>query len=89
MLSQILESVNKRYVNSVKGDYWKGSYFEDIVKLTNDERGKWGEHLFRDLIKYPTIEMPVMWDADKNTDPVMVCMTCLLSLTVERDYVLK
>ena len=39
MLSQILESVNKRYVNSVKGDYWKGSYFEDIVKLTNDERG--------------------------------------------------
>ena len=25
--------------------------------------------LFRDLIKYPTIEMPV-WDADKNTDPV-------------------
>ena len=70
MLSQILESVNKRYVNSVKGDYWKGSYFEDIVKLTNDERGKWGEHLFRDLIKYPTIEMPVMWDADKNTDPV-------------------
>ena len=69
MLSQILESVNKRYVNSVKGDYWKGSYFEDIVKLTNDERGKWGEHLFRDLIKYPTIEMPVMWDEDKNTDP--------------------
>ena len=69
MLSQILESVNKRYVNSVKGDYWKGSYFEDIVKLTNDERGKWGEHLFRDLIKYPTIQMPVMWDEDKNTDP--------------------
>ena len=70
MLSQILEGVNKKYVNSVKGDYWKGSYFEDIVKLTNDERGKWGEELFRDLIKYPTIEMPVMWDADKNTDPV-------------------
>ena len=70
MLSQILEGVNKKYVNSVKGDYWKGSYFEDIVKLTNDERGKWGEELFRDLIKYPKIEMPVMWDADKNTDPV-------------------
>mgnify|MGYP001158623993 FL=1 len=69
MLSQILESVNKKYVNSVKGDYWEGSHFEDIVKLTNDERGKWGEELFRDLIKYPTIEMPVMWDADKNTDP--------------------
>lgn len=68
MFSQILESVNEKYVNSVKGDYWKGSSFEDIVKLTNDERGKWGEHLFHDLIKSP--EMPVIWDEDKNTDPL-------------------
>lgn len=40
-------------VNKLRNrNYWKGSFFEEIVKLSNDERGKWGEETFINLLNH-------------------------------------
>ena len=49
-------------------DLWKGSPFEPLIKLTNDERGRWGEKfLFRSINEVAKIES--RWDGDSNTRP--------------------
>jgi hypothetical protein len=49
--------------------YWKGSLFEEVVQLSNDERGKWGEKTFYDLIKFLT-PYDVQWDEDQNINNI-------------------
>lgn len=46
--------------------YWKGSVFEEIRELSNDERGRWGEKLIYELISQCT-DFSVYWDQDSNT----------------------
>ena len=49
-----------------KSTYWTGSFFEEVVKLSTDYKGKYGEELMRNIIlKYTDI--PVQWDEDSNT----------------------
>ena len=46
--------------------YWSGSIFESVTQFSTDYKGKFGEELLFNYIKKHT-EIPVQWDADKNT----------------------
>lgn len=46
-------------------DYWNGSIFEEVVELSNDERGKWGERTLFEWIRDLT-DLNASWDEDKN-----------------------
>jgi len=62
----ILTETVRCAVNKLRNrNYWKGSFFEEIVKLSNDERGKWGEENFYKFIKSLT-SYSVEWDEDRN-----------------------
>lgn len=64
--TSILNETISDYVLKLRSrNYWKGSIFEEIVQLSNDERGKWGEELFYKLVKTFT-PYNVEWDEDKN-----------------------
>ena len=63
--SQLIPSLLENYKNS--SSYWSGSYFEEVVKLSTDGKGKFGEQLIFELIKKHT-EFPVQWDEDSNTN---------------------
>lgn len=66
VLSVLNNSINVAVDSS--NDSWKGSIFEPLTKLSNDERGKWGESFLFDLIlKEAKIEST--WDGDSNTRP--------------------
>lgn len=59
------ETVNDAVKKLRQRNYWKGSYFEEIVQLSNDERGKWGEETLYKFIKALTSH-DVAWDEDQN-----------------------
>jgi hypothetical protein len=60
------ETIKEAIENS--NDSWKGSPFEPLTKLTNDERGRWGEKfLFRIIKEVAGIDST--WDGDCNTRP--------------------
>lgn len=65
----LIKNLNGKYTKSTKANYWDNSIFRDIVKLTNDERGRWGEELLFELVKEYT-DFNVYWDCDKNTNPL-------------------
>lgn len=50
---------------SKRESYWKGSVFEEIRELSNDERGRWGEKLLYELMSQHNIN--AVWDQDSNT----------------------
>jgi len=63
----ILDETIKEAIDN-SNDSWKGSPFEPLTRLTNDERGKWGENfLFRIITEVAKIEST--WDGDCNTRP--------------------
>ena len=63
----ILENSIEEAVNASPNS-WKGSTFERLTKLSNDERGKWGERfLFNVILRVAEIEST--WDGDCNTRP--------------------
>ena len=63
----ILDETIKEAVDN-SSDYWKGSPFEPLTQLTNDERGRWGEKfLFRTINEVAKIQSS--WDGDCNTRP--------------------
>ena len=63
----ILDETIKEAVDN-SNDSWKGSPFEPLTKITNDERGRWGEKfLFRIISEIAEIESN--WDGDANTRP--------------------
>jgi len=66
VLTILEETIQEAVLNS--NDSWKGSYFEPLTKITNDERGRWGEKfLFRIISEVAKIESS--WDGDCNTRP--------------------
>ena len=67
-IRSIIDETIKEALENRK-DTWKGSPFEELVtRLTNDERGKWGEKfLFRTINEVAKIKSS--WDGDCNTRP--------------------
>ena len=61
------QTINEAVSHSNASSYWGNSKFEPIVKLTNDERGKWGESYVYALLK-DLVGLDVGWDEDANTD---------------------
>lgn len=61
----ILQSTIDWSMDKADPSYWKGSIFEEIRELSNDERGLWGEKLVYELISQHT-DMSVYWDKNKN-----------------------
>jgi len=49
-----------------KIDFWEESEFEFLRDLTSDQRGKWGENFFNELVKKLT-PYETIWNGDKNT----------------------
>ena len=47
-------------------DSWDGSPFQDIVKLTNDERGRWGEDLIHQLLTQAGVKNTWLNDSNIN-----------------------
>jgi hypothetical protein len=64
-LSILNETVSDAVYKLRQRNYWKGSFFEEIVQLSNDERGKWGEQTLFKFIKELT-DYNVEWDEDQN-----------------------
>lgn len=64
-LSILNETVSDAVYKLRQRNYWKGSFFEQIVQLSNDERGKWGEQTLFKFIKELT-DYNVEWDEDQN-----------------------
>jgi hypothetical protein len=63
----ILEETIQEAV-STSNQEWKGSPFEPLTLITNDERGRWGEKfLFRIITEIAQIKSK--WDGDSNTRP--------------------
>jgi hypothetical protein len=66
VLSILNETIKEAVDNSSQD--WKGSPFESLTLITNDERGRWGEKfLFRIITEVAKIESK--WDGDCNTRP--------------------
>ena len=63
----ILDETIKEAVDN-SNDSWKGSPFESLTKLTNDERGRWGEKFLFRIIK-EVAKIASTWDGDCNTRP--------------------
>ena len=54
-------------------DSWDGSPFQDIVKLTNDERGRWGEDLIHQLLTQAGVKNTWLNDSNINqSDAVLL-----------------
>lgn len=64
-LSILNETVSDAVKKLRDRNYWKGSFFEEVVQLSNDERGKWGEETLYKFIKELT-SFDVEWDEDQN-----------------------
>lgn len=63
-MKSLITELTEKYKQ--QASYWSGSVFEEVVNLSTDYKGKYGEELFRDiLLKYTDI--PVQWDEDSNT----------------------
>ena len=63
-MKSLITNLTKKYKQ--KATYWSGSLFEEVVTLSTDYKGKWGEELFFDILKKYT-DIPVQWDEDSNT----------------------
>lgn len=59
----IHESITDALANS--NDYWEGSPFQDISRLSADERGRWGEDLLHRLLNEAGVDNT--WNGDTNT----------------------
>jgi hypothetical protein len=46
---------------------WEHSPFHDLLELSNDERGYWGEDLLCNLLYYYFPGLPITWDKNSNT----------------------
>lgn len=64
-LTILKETISDSVLKLRQRNYWKGSIFEEIVQLSNDERGKWGEETLFKFIKALT-PYNVEWDEDQN-----------------------
>jgi hypothetical protein len=64
MLSLVQEQINSSIINSQ--NRWLGSPFEPIVRLSNDERGKFGEELVNSIAL--KTNLPVVFEGDANTN---------------------
>lgn len=53
--------------NSRKNTYWERSIFEELVRLGNDERGKWGEETFASYVTELT-QKELCWEGDRNNN---------------------
>jgi hypothetical protein len=60
------ETIKESVDNS--SDNWKGSPFEPLTRITNDERGRWGEKFLFRVIK-EVAEIDSTWEGDCNTRP--------------------
>jgi hypothetical protein len=64
----IVESVTDEYTSKPKKkNIWLGTPFEELVTLSPDERGHWGEKLVYTLITYLLPNIDCFWDSNKNT----------------------
>lgn len=63
-MKSIVTDLTKKYKQ--KATYWSGSLFEEVVNLSTDYKGKWGEELLFETLKKYT-DIPVQWDEDSNT----------------------
>ena len=61
--SSVAEAWDSR---AIKG-LWENSPFEDLVKLSSDERGRWGEQLLHRLLTNAGITS--QWEGDSNINP--------------------
>ena len=63
-MKHLIQELTEEYTK--KGAYWENSCFENVVNLSTDYKGRWGEdYFFRVLKKYT--EIAVHWDEDSNT----------------------
>jgi hypothetical protein len=63
-MEDLIRELTEEYTK--QGTYWKNSCFENVVTLSTDYKGRWGEDYFRRILeKYTNI--PVQWDEDSNT----------------------
>ncbi len=63
----ILDETIKEAIDN-SSDSWKGSPFELLIGITNDERGRWGEKFLFRIIK-ESAGIDSTWDGDCNTRP--------------------
>jgi hypothetical protein len=64
----IVESVTANYTSKIKKkNIWLGTTFEQLVTLSSDERGHWGETLVYSLITKLLPNLVCFWDSNKNT----------------------
>lgn len=63
-MKPIVTNLTEKYKQQTS--YWSGSLFEDVVTLSTDYKGRWGEELLRDILLEYT-DIPVEWDEDSNT----------------------
>lgn len=63
----ILDETIKEAIDN-SSDSWKGSPFELLIAITNDERGRWGEKFLFRIIK-ESAGIDSTWDGDCNTRP--------------------
>ncbi len=61
LVSSLIEDYRKN------ASYWAGSAFESVTQFSTDYKGKFGEELLYNFLKENTT-LPVMWDADENTN---------------------
>jgi len=64
MLNSIIKSSIENTISESE-NIWVGTYLEDMIPLTSDERGRCGEEVVFEIIKYYT-DFPVEWYRDKN-----------------------
>ena len=66
-IRNILDETIKEAIETSNQE-WKGSPFEPLTLITNDERGRWGEKfLFRIINEIAKIDST--WDGDSNIRP--------------------
>ena len=63
-MKSLITDLTEKYKQQTS--YWYGSLFEDVVTLSTDYKGRWGEELFRNVLLEYT-DIPVQWDEDFNT----------------------
>ena len=62
MISLVQQQIQTSIINSQ--NRWLGSEFEPIVRLSNDERGKFGEELINSIAT--KTNLPVVFEGDSN-----------------------
>ena len=63
-MHDLITNLSEKYKQ--QASYWSGSRFEDVVNLSTDYKGRFGEELLFNVIQKYT-DIPVQWDEDSNT----------------------